>query len=87
MSIHNSSRYHIVEAGSVVEWREPQTYIAEGDSGNDTGHLAELVDFVGAVRDNRKSSRSSIAESWRSMALYEAIRQSATSGAPERVDI
>ena len=85
MTIRNSSSWRIVADGKATEWREPPTFTSQGDSGNDTGHLAELADFVGAVREGRKTSRSSIFESVKSMALYEAIRKSAESGTVVRV--
>jgi predicted dehydrogenase len=79
MTIHNSSVWKITTDGRPAEWREPPTFTSAGDSGNDTGHLAELVDFITAVREGRTTSRSSIAESYRSMVLYEAIVESAQS--------
>jgi predicted dehydrogenase len=77
MTIHNSSVWRISENNKCTEWREPPTFTSAGDSGNDTGHLAELVEFVTALREGRKTTRSHIAESYRSMVLYEAIRESA----------
>jgi len=79
MSVHNSARWRIAEDGKCTEWREPPTFTSAGDDGHDTGHLAELVDFVGAVAEGR-STRSSIFESYRSMVLYEAIERSAGTG-------
>jgi predicted dehydrogenase len=79
MTIHNSSCWRITEDGQPTEWREPPTFISAGDSGNETGHLAELVDFVEAVKEGR-STRSSIFESYKSMVLFEAIRRSAETG-------
>jgi myo-inositol 2-dehydrogenase/D-chiro-inositol 1-dehydrogenase len=81
MSIHNSSSWKLVRDGECCEWREPPTFTSAGDSGNETGHLAELVDFFAAVREGR-STRSCIAESYRSMVLYEGIAESAASGKP-----
>jgi predicted dehydrogenase len=81
MTIHNSSCWRIVREGNPAEWREPPTFISAGDSGNDTGHLAEIVDFVRAVREGG-TTRSNIAESYRSMVLYEGIIASAESGRP-----
>ena len=80
MTIHNSSVWRITENNKCSEWREPPTFTSAGDSGNDTGHLAELADFVAAVREKR-STRSNIFESYKSMVLYEAIGQSAETGA------
>ena len=42
--------------------------------------LAELVDFVTALREARTSSVSEISESYKSMVLFEAIRRSAAEG-------
>lgn len=79
MSIHNSSCWRIAEGQKAGEWRQPLTFISAGDSGNDTGHLAEIVDFLQAV-GQRRPTRSEIYESYKSMVLYEAIRSSAQSG-------
>lgn len=85
MTIHNSSAWRITEQGKCTEWREPPTFASSGDSGNDTGHLAELVDFFRAVREG-DTIRSSIYESYKSMVLYEAIRTSAETGSIIRPD-
>jgi predicted dehydrogenase len=77
MSIHNSSCWRITENQKPCEWREPPTFSSSGDSGNETGHLAELVDFVDALRECRATTRSNIYESYKTMVLYEAIRESA----------
>jgi predicted dehydrogenase len=79
MTIHNSACWRITQDQKPLEWREPPTFVSAGDSGNDTGHLAEIVDFLAAVREGR-STRSCIYESYRSMVLYEAIRDSAETG-------
>jgi myo-inositol 2-dehydrogenase/D-chiro-inositol 1-dehydrogenase len=79
MTLHNSSCWRITENGKPVEWREPPTFTSSGDSGNDTGHLAEIVDFLAALREGR-TTRSNIYESYKSMVLYEAIRDSAATG-------
>jgi len=79
MTIHNSSQWRIVADGAASEWREPNTFVSGGDSGMDIGHLAEIVDFLAAVREGR-STRSNIYESYKSMVLYEAIRRSAATG-------
>lgn len=82
MTIHNSSCWRITEAEKAKEWREPPTFVSGGDSGNDTGHLAELADFVAAIREGRNTTRSNIYESYKSMVLYEAIKESAERGKP-----
>lgn len=79
MTIHNSSSWRITEKEQPVEWREPPTFISAGDSGNDTGHLAEIVDFIKAIQEKR-STRSNITESYKSVVLYEALRDSAETG-------
>ena len=81
MTIHNSCCWRITENGKPSEWREPPTFTSAGDSGNETGHLAELVDFLEAIRGGRRT-RSDIYESYKSMVLYEAIAASAQSGHP-----
>jgi predicted dehydrogenase len=85
MSVRNSSCWRIAAAGQPSEWREPPTFTSAGDSGNETGHLAELVEFVNAIRGKRTVTRSHIYQSYKSMVLYEAIACSATSGKPVRV--
>lgn len=79
MTVHNSSCWRITEDQRCVEWREPGTFTSGGDSGNDTGHLAEIVDFLAAIREGRPT-RSCIYESYKSMVLYEAIAESAATG-------
>ncbi len=84
MTIHNSANWRIVASGRPSEWREPPTLVSRGDSGNDTGHLAELVDFFEAIQEHR-STRSNIYESYKTMVLYEAIGESARTDAPVSV--
>jgi predicted dehydrogenase len=79
MTIHNSSSWRITQEEKPTEWREPPTFTSSGDSGNDTGHLAEIVDFLAALREKR-TTRSHIGESYKSMLLYEAIDASARTG-------
>ena len=74
-----TSCWRITEEQRPVEWREPPTFVSGGDSGTDTGHLAEIVDFIAAIQEGR-STRSAIYESYKSMVLYEAILESAESG-------
>jgi Predicted dehydrogenases and related proteins len=80
MSIRNSSSWRLAEGGKAAEWREPPTFTSQGDSGNETGHFAEIADFVAALREGRATSRSSIYEGYKSMALYEAIDRAARTG-------
>ena len=76
MTLHNSSCWRITENQTPCEWREPPTFTSSGDSGNDTGHLAEISDFLTAIREGR-TTRSNIYEGYKSMVLYEAIKASA----------
>lgn len=85
MSIHNSSCWKIAIGGKCTEWREPPTFTSAGDSGHETGHLAELEDFVEALKEGRTTSRSSIFESYKTMVLYEGIIASCDSGQPVRL--
>ena len=85
MTVHNSSVWKITENEKCTEWREPPTFTSSGDSGNDTGHLAEIVDFFSALKEGRKTSRSSIYDSYKTMVVYEAIAQSAEMGAVVKV--
>lgn len=86
MTIHNSSCWRITENGKPSEWREPPTFTSAGDSGRETGHLAELEDYVKALKEGRNTTRSNIYESYKTMVLYEAIRTSALSGEKVRVN-
>jgi predicted dehydrogenase len=79
MTIHNSSCWRIIEKEKPWEWREPPTFISAGDSGYETGHLAEIEAFVATVREGG-TTRSPIYESYKSMVLYEAIQRSAEEG-------
>lgn len=81
MSIHNSSCWKLARDGKCVEWREPPTFTSAGESGRETGHLAELEDFLHAIREGR-TTRSSILESYKTMVLYEAIAESARTARP-----
>ncbi|MCC7355093.1 MAG: hypothetical protein IT330_15215 [Anaerolineae bacterium] len=79
MTIHNSSCWRLTENGKPSEWREPPTFVSRGDSGDETGHKAEIADFVAALQEGR-ATRSHIYESYKSMVLYEAIKESAETG-------
>jgi len=80
MSVHNSSAWRITGNHKPIEWREPPTYISRGDSGRETGHLAEIEDFVAALKEKRVTTRSQVYESYKSMVLHDAIRLSAETG-------
>jgi predicted dehydrogenase len=79
MTVRNSSAWRITENNQPSEWREPPTFTSLGDSGRDTGHLAEIEDFVAALREGRRTTRSDIYESYKTMVLYEAIKRAAES--------
>jgi UDP-N-acetylglucosamine 3-dehydrogenase len=79
MTVHNSSSWRLTENGQPSAWREPPTFISRGDSGDETGHRAEIAEFVAAIQEGR-TTRSNIYESYKSMLLYEAIIASAESG-------
>jgi predicted dehydrogenase len=85
MTVHNSSSWRIAEKNQPSEWREPPTFTSLGDSGRDTGHLAEIEDFVAALREGRKTTRSDIYESYKTMVLYEAIKRASETGEVVRV--
>jgi predicted dehydrogenase len=80
MSVHNSSAWRITEKNQPSEWREPPTFTSLGDSGRETGHLAEIEDFVAALREGRGTTRSDIYESYKTMVLYEAIKGASETG-------
>lgn len=86
MTIHNSSTWRISENMKPTEWREPPTFTSSGDSGNETGHLAEIIAFFQAINEKANTTRSSIHESYKSMVLYEAILASVESGQPVKVE-
>jgi predicted dehydrogenase len=81
LTVSNSSRWREARAGKPSGWREPATFVSEGDSGYDTGHLAELEAFATHLADGTPV-RSPIAESLKSLVLYEAILASVDSGRP-----
>lgn len=81
MTIHNSSSWRITEGGEPVEWREPPTFVSAGDSGRETGHLAEIEAFFAALK-GEGTSRSPIYESYKSMVLYEAIKAATATEQP-----
>lgn len=80
MTIHNTSSWRICENGKATEWREPPTFISRGEGGYETGHRAEIDEFFAAITEKRTTTRSQVYESYKSMVLYEAIRESAETG-------
>lgn len=79
MTVHNSSTYRVVEDGRPREWREPPTFVSGGEGDASTGHVREIEAFLDAVETGDRP-RSHAAESYRSMVLYEAIREAADRG-------
>ncbi|MBN1674440.1 MAG: Gfo/Idh/MocA family oxidoreductase [Kiritimatiellae bacterium] len=79
MTVHNSASWRVARQGKCEEWREPPTFISGGDSGNETGHLAELAAFLNAIREGG-TTVSNIFESYKTMVLHDAIRKSADTG-------
>jgi predicted dehydrogenase len=80
MSIENSSSWRVIEHGRCTEWREPPTFTSAGDSGHDTGHLAELEAFVAVLRGDHAANRSTAVDALAVMRLHEAIERSAAEG-------
>jgi len=78
MKIQNSSCWQITSDDTVCEAREPTTFLS-GNNGAETGHLAEIEGFIASLAEGRRT-RSDIAESYKSMVLLEAIRESASTG-------
>jgi predicted dehydrogenase len=81
LTVSNSSRWREVRDGQPSGWREPSTFTSGGDSGRDTGHLAEIEAFVAYLRDGTPV-RSPIEESVKSLVLHDAILESVRSGKP-----
>ncbi len=74
----NNSIQMVRHAGStIMDWHDPSFSTAGGDSLIETGFERELEEFVAAVQGQRQP-HSSIASSYRTMLLYEAIRQAAS---------
>jgi predicted dehydrogenase len=85
LTVSNSSRWRESHDGKPSQWREPPTWTAAGDSGHDTGHLAELEAFAAHLVDGT-AVRSPIAESLKSVVLYQAILDSVDGGTPVALD-
>lgn len=81
MTIHNSSCWKITQAGKAAEWREPPTFTSAGDSGNDTGHLAEITAFFAAI-NGHNTVKTDIYEGYKTLCLHEGILRSVESGQP-----
>jgi predicted dehydrogenase len=79
ISLNNSIQMVRHAGATIMDWHDPSFSTAGGDSLIETGFERELEEFVGAVREQRQP-QSSIASSYRTMLLYEAIRLSAAEG-------
>jgi predicted dehydrogenase len=79
MSIHNSTSWRIQKEGCPVEWFEPPTCLAGGDSGYNTGMLKELEVFADCVRQG-ETPLENLETSYHTMRLYEAITRSIKNG-------
>lgn len=83
--VENSIRMRRYSKQTIVDWHDPSFSTAGGDSLVETGFAGELIEFVTAVRDGREPE-SSIASSYRSMVLYDAINRSARTQGPIAID-
>jgi predicted dehydrogenase len=77
MTIHNSSVWRITENEQPTEWREPPTFISAGDSGHETGHLAEIIDFSPpfAKAAPHAPTSTKATNQWRSMKPFAIHRK------------
>lgn len=74
------------EGARIVDSHRPNFSTAGGDSLIETGFAGELHEFVSAVAEQRKPE-SSIASSYRTMVLYEAVRDSCETSRPISIDL
>ncbi len=80
MSLANSIKLTYWQDREIKAWHSPSFSTAGGDSLVETGFQRELAAFVAAARVGGPEPPSSIASSYRTMLLYEAIKQSAEAG-------
>jgi predicted dehydrogenase len=81
LSLANSIELTYWQDREIKAWHSPSFSAAGGDSLIETGFQRELAAFVAACRDPAAPEPpSSIASSYRTMLLYEAIKHSAESG-------
>jgi predicted dehydrogenase len=76
ISLNNSIQMLRHTGSTIADWHDPSFSTAGGDSLIETGFERELEEFVAAIQAQR-TPESSIASSYRTMLLYEAIRLSA----------
>ncbi|MGH2560959.1 MAG: Gfo/Idh/MocA family protein [Thermomicrobiales bacterium] len=86
MTLANSVGLVRYAGNAVVDWHSPTFSTARGDSLVETGFQPELAEFVAAVRE-RREPESSIASSFCTMCLYEAIVRSVAAGRPVAVEM
>lgn len=76
ISLNNSIQMVRYAGNTILDWHDPSFSTAGGDSLIETGFERELEEFVAAIQQ-RREPESSIASSYRTMLLYEAIHRSA----------
>jgi predicted dehydrogenase len=79
LTLANSVEMTYWQDREIRAWHSPSFSTAGGDSLIETGFLPELAAFVGAARGGAEPP-SGIASSYRTMLLYEAIKESAEAG-------
>jgi predicted dehydrogenase len=79
LTLANSVELTSWQDREIKAWHAPSFSTAGGDSLVETGFQGELVAFVDAARGGAEPP-SSIASSYRTMLLYEAIKESAEAG-------
>jgi predicted dehydrogenase len=79
MSLTNSVELKYWQDKEIKAWHSPSFSTAGGDSLLETGFQPELAGFVKAVREGTVPP-SSIESSYKTMLLYEAIKESAEKG-------
>ncbi len=85
ISLENSVKMVRYSGGQVADWHDPTFSTARGDSLVETGFERELEEFVAAVREGREPE-SSIASSYQTMRLYEAIGRSVRENRTVEID-
>lgn len=85
LSVENSVSLVRYSGSTLVDWHNPTFSTARGDSLVETGFQPELKEFVACVREGREPE-SSIASSYRTMCLYEAIARSVQKNGPVAVE-
>ncbi|MFQ5809526.1 MAG: Gfo/Idh/MocA family oxidoreductase, partial [Armatimonadota bacterium] len=81
ISLEDSSVMTYYREGEIAAHHKATFFTAGADSLVETGFAGEMGEFVGAIEEDRQPE-SSIESSYRSMVLYEAIRDSAEAQRP-----